>query len=527
MYTLTRSDGTAASEHCGLAAAMTGAGYPEPAAWKVTPGLPDQIHTGPAAVPRPGGRDTAWVIGSPGVAHQLIDLLPGEECSRRTWSGQDMQVSAAVMSALAASARAFDAGARLAAHYTAAGELDWARISAVLTGAFTPAGPAGAPAVIDEWLIGEVAAALAQAGITVRPATAVQTLHVPSAAADVPAALTVVSSGPGKPAYRVWRATAGYRGPGWGKLAGHYSSLHAAMIGAGYPSYHYWGTKTGMPDVLFLDEGTRDDDQSWASCASPWTIEAPGVAGEFAETCHPLVRAALRWSPFDDVIVTAVISETCERRSMWRLPFAAACDAGARLAARYGTSSAEGGSLTTVDVFTVISVAYADAYAPSREVPADILEDVAAQLVRRLRDGGLNMVGALDTLQSPWVTGHGEQISARGRKALGPRAGNWPTALLAGMAAARGREARGDSRPARTIPVTGRRLTAEAAAALVYLISVAIVIGCATGLSWPAGLWRRWVFWFAVAAAVAVAGYKLIGIRLRTADSRSRKRRSA
>jgi hypothetical protein len=512
MYTLTRGAGSAAGEHGSLAVAMTGAGLPDPAAWLVTPGLPDQIRAGDT-----GCEDPAWVIRSPGVAHQLIDLLPDEECARRTWSSQDTRVSSAVMSALPASAVAFDAGARLAAHYAAAGELDWARIAAVMaalpasTSAFATPGPDGALPSIDEWRIGRIVAALAESGITVRPAVTALTLQVPVTGPDAPAALSAASSGPGKPVYRVWRAPAGYSGPGWGQMFGHYQSLHAAMKGAGYPSYDKWGTRTGMPDVLFAaGQGALDDGES---SVSPWTIEGPRVALEFAGGRHALVRAALRWSPFDEVIISAVLSDT-RNRSAWRLPFAAACDAGAGLAARYGTS--RDGSLAAVDVFEVLSAAYADAHTPGA-VPRDIVEDVAARLVRQLRDAGLNIIGADQPLRFPWPDGPGARVAVVDLKASGSRPGSWPTALLSGLADSWDRRARGVSPPTWIIPVPIGRLTPVP---LVYLAGLcvaplAIVIGCATGLSWPAGLWHRWVFWFAVAATVAVAGYRFGGIKLR------------
>lgn len=160
MYTLTRADGTVPpGEHDTLETAMAAAGHSALDDWRIATGLPDQIHTDWQPEYRPGedgdGFDSDetpeylrryWVIDGPGAAHELIDKMDAPHVIGRAWSTWDRQIITAVLKILPgdgdpADQMAYEAAARLAAHYAAAGEVDYARIAAVITRAYNHDSP--------------------------------------------------------------------------------------------------------------------------------------------------------------------------------------------------------------------------------------------------------------------------------------------------------------------------------------------------------------------------------------------------
>ena len=234
------------------------------------------------------------------------------------------------------------------------------------------------------------------------------------------------SPDPGQGVYQVWRAAGDYRGAGWGEPRGQYESLTTAMRAAGHRDFADWGTRPEMPDTLFLAAAaTLNTGESSAAHVPPWTIEGRNVAREFAETCPGIVRTATCWSRHDERIIAAVIGET-RSRADWRLPFAAAIDAAALLAARYGTSREKGGSLTTVDVFTVLSRAYAGAY-PDTALPPDVADSIARDVVRRLTGTGVVVIGGQAALlASARLPDPGQMVVIGDGKTRQPQV--WPNA---------------------------------------------------------------------------------------------------
>lgn len=78
-----------------------------------------------------------------------------------------------------------------------------------------------------------------------------------------------------------------YDGPGRGQPAGVFRSLKDAMRAAGHPDPAHWYTTAGLPDVIHVDWTLYYDKKRHYKGTEylclPWTIQAPGVAGEYAE----------------------------------------------------------------------------------------------------------------------------------------------------------------------------------------------------------------------------------------------------
>lgn len=87
--------------------------------------------------------------------------------------------------------------------------------------------------------------------------------------------------------YSLYRHQDGYEGRGWGEPSGEFPSLAEAMAAAGHTDPAHWYSSAGMPDQIFVDwvlyyDKTRDYEGT-EYLILPWTIEAPGVAGELTE----------------------------------------------------------------------------------------------------------------------------------------------------------------------------------------------------------------------------------------------------
>ncbi len=331
-------------------------------------------------------------------------------------------------------------------------------------------------------------------------------------AGQVPATLNAAAS-PGAKAYLLYRAGASRTGGG---RHGEYSSLIQAMAAAGHHGLPDWETRPGRPGLLFLSVAAAR--AVGGSVSPPWVIEAPGVAREFADAFPAAGRADRRWSLLDEQIIAAVVDETRHGRVLWRLPHhLTACQAGAWLAARYGTGSGAAGSVTTTDVHAVMTSAYRDAH-PLRAVPEDVLDEIAGSLVRRLVAAQATVIGAQAVHRAAaagaWPSVSQAVPAARpGRRPSQPADG-----VLAGLgaaAAAHHRLVRPIMRPARTIPIPAGRMTAWSCSTLSYLISYVIVpFGTLiTGIAltcWPRP-WQGWIGWILAALLIE----KIVNAELR------------
>jgi hypothetical protein len=552
---------------------MAACGVHDPAGWLVLAGEPGKIVTdwrqGVSQRPGENHHGAGWIIEAPAVAHELIDLLDGDECARRTWSDYDTRITQAVLAALPfPEVPAYDTAHRLAAHYAVDGDLNWTGLIAAIIRAYDNPGDR----LPDDWAPQaalQITAALNAAGFLVLGAP-MAGLAAADAGPGDPGQVTaipdppvvhhmVVSSGPGKAAYRVWRADDNYCGTGWGVPQGEHGTLAEAMHAAGHDDYGDWGTRTGMTGLLFLcGAASLDAGQTCADQVPAWTIEAPGVAREFAESCSGVIRASRRWSWADERIVTAVTAVTHDESALCQLPYAHACDAGMRLAARHATGGGERGSVTTVDVFAVLVDAYSTAYSPGRlVVPPDVIEAIATRLVHRLTDVGVNMIGTVEALMKspaarPGTVAAGVHLTSPGARPRPYRShlfdgvrtpADWPIWQRLGIAEERLRAWL--TRPVWLITVPAGRLPARLCSVLSHLVSrLAIPLGVfwggvyvtwrlsirgGTSLWWgslqgpgwhESSTWRytaqvaAWVLGWWFAACVAE---KLIGFELRSA----------
>lgn len=336
-------------------------------------------------------------------------------------------------------------------------------------------------------------------------------------AAQVQATLHAAAS-PGPQAYLLYRADASHTGVGRGVRHGEYSSLIQAMAAAGHHGLLDWETRPGQPGLLFLSLAAAHTPGEPVS--PPWVIEAPGVAREFADAFPPASRAARRWSLLDEQIITAVVDETRHGPGRWRLPHhLTACQAGAWLAARYGTGSGAAGSVTTTDVHAVMTSTYRNAY-PLRAVPEDVIDEIAGSLVRRLVAAQATVIGA-QAVHRTTAAGAWPSVPQAVPVA---RPGRWPSrppgGVLAGLgaaAAAHHRLARRIMRPVRTVPIPAGRMPAWSCSALSYLISHVIVpFGTLiTGVAltcWPRP-WQGWIGWILAALLIE----KIVNAELRPA----------
>jgi hypothetical protein len=113
-------------------------------------------------------------------------------------------------------------------------------------------------------------------------------------------ALVAGVPGPGKPVYQMWRADPG-AGDVRGTPAGTFPSLTDAMSAAGQLINAHWFTRPGQPDLLFLADSaagysTLPEDLPETPI---WTIEAAGVAREYADSIPAALRACRSWLPSD------------------------------------------------------------------------------------------------------------------------------------------------------------------------------------------------------------------------------------
>jgi hypothetical protein len=139
--------------------AMARAGYPDPADWLPRARLPNKI-VAESMADQPA-------IEAPGVAHELIELMPAGACATRMWSSADPAIACAVWAALPSPFLASIAvAARLSAHYAVAGILSAATIRDTVAGAFADelAGHASD--------VGQVTAAVVAALVAARVPTA-------------------------------------------------------------------------------------------------------------------------------------------------------------------------------------------------------------------------------------------------------------------------------------------------------------------------------------------------------------------
>jgi hypothetical protein len=288
-------------------------------------------------------------------------------------------------------------------------------------------------------------------------------------------------------------------------------TLATAMEAAGHPDPADWQTEPGQPGLLFLATPYA---AVVSAATAPCMIEASGVAREFADTYPAGRRADRRWSLCDAQIITAVLEETRNGRSGWRLPYLTACQAGAWLASRYGTGGGAGGSVTTADVHAIVACTYRAACAP-RAVPEGVVDEIAGNLVRRLVIAQVTVIGA-QALQAPagtraWPADRNASPAAprpwatsrQVPDAIAPAAPLTASALVTvifGIYVAYGRWARGIMRPVWTIPVPAGRIPSWARRALSWLIShVIIPLGTLiTGIAltcWPHPrlAWFGWI----------------------------------
>lgn len=300
-------------------------------------------------------------------------------------------------------------------------------------------------------------------------------------------------------------------------------TLAAAMEAAGHPDPADWQTEPGQPGLLFLAT-------PYSAAAAPCTIQAPGVAREFADTYPAGSRAERRWSPCDGQIITAVLDETRTGRPVWPLPYLTACHAGAWLASRYGTGGA-GGSVTTADVHAIVAGTYRAAYAP-RAVPEDVVDEIAGNLVQRLVAAQMAVIGA-QALQArtgtrawpagrdatpaplrPWAASEQAPDSLMPALALAALA---LATVICDAAIAYDRWARRIMRPAWIIPVPAGWIPAWARRTLSCLISHVIIPAgtLVTGIAltcWPCPR-LGWIGW--VVSALLIE--KIVRVELRPA----------
>ena len=163
------------------------------------------------------------------------------------------------------------------------------------------------------------------------------------------------------------------------------------MSATGHLIDSHWTTAPGQPDLLFLGDplnGYRTSDPS----GPIWAIEAPGVAREYADSIPAQLCFARRWSPFDEQIIAAVGDACASSATGWPLAASVRVRAGTRLAARFATGPGASGSLTTVDVHTVIDDTYFAAY-EDRDVPPFVIDKIAAAVLRSLTRAKIPVTG--------------------------------------------------------------------------------------------------------------------------------------
>ena len=392
-YLMTRAAGAAApGGFSSLQEAMTAAGHPDPADWDLTAGYPDRIS---ARRPRPPGRGAGGSaarccrIDAPGVAHELVDAVCDQGRAGRAWSRNDMVIISAVVAYFLCSdsflpaMQAWQAAARIAGHFAAAGEVARTRIVAAILAGYGSSCPGCSPAAA-EIIAGQLTGRLRDAGVVVyddRPADdSLREMVEPAAAA-----------------YRLYQGRTGRRGARRSSRAREYGTLGDAMAASGHPGFGDWQVRAGDPGRIFQAAG-RPRSGLRGRDRRGWVIEAPGVARQYADACPDEVRMNRRWTAASDRIISSVGPAARAAgfgSGCWVLPPRSAARAGARLAAQHAT-----GALTATGIFTVIAEEYSRiGIVPPPRVADEVTTNVAARLalaqvaVREDRPAGSSLPG--------------------------------------------------------------------------------------------------------------------------------------
>lgn len=330
----------------------------------------------------------------------------------------------------------------------------------------------------------------------------------------------VAGQGPGKPLYHLWHADPLHDdGEGYGVPAGTFRSLTDAMDACSNLCDGLWITEPGRPDLLFHADRA-------AGCTTKparpiWTIEAGGVAREFASTIPDALRAMRQWSPLDGQIIDAVIAETTGIHLTWWLARSEATAAGELLAAWFATGRGHRGALSTADVRNVLAAAFQMAYAsrrPIRQIPADVIAGLAAALAARLIQTGVPVTGG-NAMHVPPVPAGAHVVVVDGK--AGPHRRSWPAWTSDYLAMLQRADAQMRTPPARkaaaplwTAWIPAGRLPAILCAALSGILSRLLLPAAvmaagiaATRQPWPwqpAADWLSWVWWATPGLAVGL-----------------------
>ncbi len=392
-----------------LAEAMAATDYPDPAGWKLTAGYPDKIFAGQDAA---RSRAARWRIDAPNVAHELVDAVSGQERDGRCWSRADLVIISAVVAYFLTSdsflpaPQAWQAGARIAGHYAAAGEVTQARITAAVLAAYGGTCLDCSPAVAAI-ITGQVAGQLRDVGVVVYDDRAARD--------DLPGI-----AGPAAGPCRLYRARAGRDGQDPGGPDGEYGSLNQAMAAAGHPGFSDWQVRSGIPDRIFLSGGNhRSADGDPARPG--WVIEAPEIARQYAEACPDEVRLRRRWSAASSQILSSIAAAVMVPGTGLRpLPARIAARAATRLDGQHAT-----GGLTATGIIEVLLDTYSRA---GLEPSLQAVAGAAARITAHLAGAGIAVAGTWMALPSA---------------ARHPVAGFPPAVRCPASAARRGRRPRG------------------------------------------------------------------------------------
>jgi hypothetical protein len=367
-YLMTRAAGAAAPGgfSC-LQEAMTAAGHPDPADWELTAGYPGRISARRPGTPgRHAAGSAAWCcrIDAPGVAHELVDAVCDQGRDGRAWSRNDLVIISAVVAYFLCSdsflpaMQAWQAAARIAGHFTAAGEVARTRIVAAILAGYGSSWHDCSPAAAGV-IAGQLTGRLRDVGVVVyddRPADdSLREMVEPAAAI-----------------YRLYRGRAVRRGARRSGPACEYGTLSEAMAAAGHSGFGDWQVRAGDPGRIFLARERRRG-HGRRGCV----IEAPGIARQYGEACPDEVRMNRRWSAASDHIMSSV--EPAARAAgsgCWVLPPRSAARAAARLAAQHAT-----GTLTATGIFTVLAEEYSRI---GMVPPPDVADEVTTRIAARL-----------------------------------------------------------------------------------------------------------------------------------------------
>jgi hypothetical protein len=349
-----------------LQQAMAAAGHPAPADWDLAAGRPDQIFAS-----RQASSGLWWRIDGPEVAHELVDAVSASRPGGRAWSRRDMVIIDAVAGYFLGAGLslplplAWQAAARIAGHFAAAGEVTRSRITAAIGAAYDRSCFDCSAAAADA-ITAQVTGQLRGIGVVVyddRPAR-----DALAVLAGLPPAPCLLHRG----------------GPGSQRQDGpprEYRTLTDAMTAAGHPAFGDWQVSPAEPGQIFVPGRPGHDG------GTGWVIQAPGIARLYAEACPDDVRLRRRWSA-DSSTIASTVTYAAARPGPAGLPLTSAARAAARLDAQHAT-----GGLTDTGIAAVLLDTFSRT---GLEPPLQAAGAIAARIAGQLASAGVAVSGLQD-----------------------------------------------------------------------------------------------------------------------------------